>query len=278
MNILNDRRNSFYSNRIIHAGKSVTKKIITRLISKKLIFVLGCQRSGTTLLYMLISSHPLVNGNNEDEVNYSFPSLNLTLHHAKRGKYICYKLPTKTPELKIIQNEYKHSKIFWIVRHPYSVISSMRSLIMPRTGKNWLITIGGMELKRHAVMFPEIVDIDVENLDEISLGAYIYKYKVLTFQKYEERGLNIFLVKFEDLVNDVKETLGPVLMHIGLGWSDSILSHHKKHEGKRYVGKNIGSRPVDKSRVNPKLNLNLEEMEKIKTICGVHMQKYYPNC
>ena len=46
---------------------------------------------------------------------------------------------------------------------------------------------------------------------------------------------------------------------------------------KQYVGKNIGSRPIDKSRVNPKLNLSLEEMEKIKRICNVHIQKYYPD-
>ena len=251
-------------------------------ISKKTIFILGCQRGGTTLLYMLLSSHPSVIGYNEDDLNFSFPGLKALLLNFKvsttQGKFSCYKLPTKTPELQIIQNDYKHSKILWIIRHPYSVISSMRSLIRPQTGKNWLMTNGRIELKIHSKMFPEINDIDIEKLDEITLGAYIYKFKILTFQKYEKKGLNIFLVKFEDLVGDVYKTLRPIMMGIGLGWDDAILSHHKTHQEKHYVGKNIGSRPVDESRVNPELNLSLEEMEKIKRICNVHMQQYYPNC
>ena len=264
---------------MIQTGKLLTKKILTRLISKKIIFILGCQRSGTTLLYMLLSSHPSVIGYNEDELNFLFPGLKTLLHSinysATQGRFGCYKLPMKTPELKIIQNKYKHSKILWIIRHPYSVVSSMRSLIRPHTGKNWLITNGRIELKQHSKMFPEIADIDIEKLDEITLGAYIYNYKILAFQKYEEKKLNVFLIKFEDLVKDINETLRPILMRIGLGWDDAILSHHKTHQEKHYVGKNIGSRPVDKSRINPKLNLSLEEMEKIKKICNVHMQKYY---
>jgi hypothetical protein len=275
MNILNYGRNSFYSNKIIHHGKSLTKNIINRLLSKKLIYILGSQRSGTTLLYMLLSSHPLIKGKNEDEVKFTFPRLNILLHNTKRGKYTCYKLPTKTPELQIIQDQYKHSKILWIIRHPYSVVSSMRSLIMPQTGKNWLITNGYIELKRHSKMFFEINDIDFEKLDEITLGAYIYNYKILAYQKFEEKELNVFLIKFEDLIEDIEKTLRPILKGIGLGWSDSILSHHKKHENKNYVGNNPGSKPVDKSRLNPKLNLSLEEMEKIKRICNVHIQKYY---
>jgi len=281
MNNLNDIKKDIYYNKKINPGILLTKNILARSISKRIIFVLGCQRGGTTLLYMLFSSHPAVIGYNEDDLNFSFPGLMALLDNSKysatQGRFSCYKLPTKTPELQIIQKEYKHSKILWIVRHPYSVISSMRSLIRPQTGKNWLITNGRLELERHSKMFPEIADIDIENLDEITLGAYIYNYKILAYQKYEEKGLNVFLIKFEDLINDVNETLRPILMRIGLGWSDTILTHHEKHKKKHYVGKNIGSRPIDKSRVNPKLNLSLEEMEKIKRICNVHIQKYYPD-
>jgi len=275
MNILKSMSNYSNNRKISHTGLLLLNNLAKRIISRRIIFIFGCQRSGTTLLYMLLSSHPSVFGYNEDELSMDFPRLEIILHSAIQGRYSCYKLPTKTPELKIIQDEYKHSKILWIIRHPYSVVSSMRSLIIPRTGENWLKTNGKAELTRHSKMFPEINDMDVENLDEITLGAYIYKFKILAFQKYEEKGLNIFLVKFEDLVSDVYKTLRPIMMGIGLGWDDAILSHHKTHQEKHYVGKNIGSRPVDKSRVNPELNLSLEEMEKIKRICNVYMQKYY---
>ena len=274
MNILEAMRNYSNNRKIGHTGLLLLNKLAKRIMSKRIVFILGCQRSGTTLLYMLLSSHPSVFGYNEDELSSDFPRLEIILHRAIQGRYSCYKLPTKTPELKIIQDEYKHSKILWIIRHPYSVVSSMRSLIMPRTGEDWLKTNGKAELTRHSKIFPEINDMDVENLDEITLGAYIYHYKILTLKKYEEKKLNVLLVKFEDLVNDIKGTLSPLLKNIGLGWEDIILSHHKTHQEKKYVGNNPGSRPVDKSRIKPKLNLSLEEMEKIRRICNVHMQKY----
>ncbi len=277
MTILNDLKKNIYSNKIINPGILFAKGIFLKSISRRLIFVLGCQRSGTTLLYMLLSSHPLVLGYNEDELGFDSPSFKVlvdSVKHTRQDKYVCYKIPTKTFELNIFQNKFMHSKILWIIRHPYSVISSMRSLIMPRVGENWLKTFGLIELKRHSKIFPEINEIDLENIDEITLGAYIYKYKIMTLQKYEEKKIIIFPIKFENLIKDIKTTLKPILVQIGLGWHDSILSHHKFHNGKHYIGENIGSSPVDKSRIKPKLNLSLSEMEKIKSICHVHMQKY----
>jgi hypothetical protein len=279
MNKSNSLIDFSYDRKIVHSSLSPVIKLAKRCMSRRIIFVLGCQRSGTTLLYMLLSSHPSIYGYNEDELVFSFPRLEIILRRALlrtiKSEYLCFKLPTKTPEIKYFQDEYSHSKILWIIRHPYSVVSSMRSLIVPRSGENWLKTYGRMELKRHSKIFPEINDIDFERIDQITLGAYIYYYKLMTLREYQAKKLNLYIIKFENLVKNTQKILKPILVQIGLGWSKSILFHYEQHRMKSYVGNNIGSRPIDKSRINPKLKLSLEEKEIIKSICNVHIKKYY---
>ena len=167
---------------------------IATAMSSELILIFGCQRSGTTLLYMLLTSHPGITGKDESENrNHNFPNGMALFRNHIRGQLTCFKLPTRTPDLKRVR--FPHAKIIWVTRSPLAVVSSMKSLYVEKSGKSWLRTFGIQELKRHAGLFPEINEIDIGNddrvklnpylwegfdpnkLDEVKLGAYIWKYK-----------------------------------------------------------------------------------------------------
>ena len=236
------------------------------VLSYKLILVLGCQRSGTTLLYMLITSHPNITGKDESESGFTFPRSPQLLDALVKGRMTCYKLPTQTPKLNFIMKRFPFAKILWIKRDPLSVVSSMRSLQISKEGENWIQTCGYDELKRHAVLFFEINNIDFEAIDQISLGAYIYKYKLMTSAKYVKSKLKTYILNYEELLENPKKVLSPILKNIGLMWNDTILRHQETHRGKRYLGGNIGDKALDKQRKTPDLNLDDDEIKRIEDI------------
>lgn len=245
--------------------------------SRKFILILGCQRSGTTLLYMMLTSHSSITGRNEDEAFYRFPPVRVLAMNMFRSKYTCYKLPTKAGALPHIVKIFPNAKILWIIRHPYAVVSSMRSLVMNERGDNWLKISARDELKRLSRLFPEINNLNIHEKDEITLGALVWKYKILAMELFKREKLNLSIIKYEDLLENPKATLLPVMNKIGLSWSDELLVHNLHHADKKYCGNNFGSLPIDKSRKSPHLYLNEEEKKIIDQVCQGQMKTYAYN-
>jgi len=241
---------------------------ICRTLSYKLILILGCQRSGTTLLLMLLTAHQKIRGKDEDESGFSFPGTFAFVGALLRGKKVCYKLPTRTHCLDLIMRRFPQATVIWISRDPLSVVSSMKTLSMHllRQGTNWLQIGGRGELMRHSVLFPEINNIDFKKIDPISLGAYIWKYKMKAREKFMNSKIKTFSISFEELVDNPKKVLLPILKNTGLNWDKAILNHQKIHKGKKYVGGTIGDRPLNKQRIFPPLSLTNDEIERIKKI------------
>ncbi len=239
--------------------------IFSWLLSTRLILILGCQRSGTTLTHMLISSHPKIDGKDESEIGFDFPNWKFLICSFLKGHYLSCKLPTKTPELESIIHKFPHATVVWVTRNPLSVVSSMKTLKIGDT-TNWLQKHGKSELLRHGKIFPELMAIDFERTDQISLGAYIWKYKLKTRQLYTDSPLRNFSFVYEDLVANPKKEITPMLKDLELNWNDKILNHEEVHRGKRYPGRTIGSRPIDQSRINPTLNLDEDEIKRVRSI------------
>lgn len=259
-------------------SKKFIRQICTRSLnamSGKCVFILGCQRSGTTLLYMMMTSHPSITGKNEDEAAYRLPRIKPLFWNCMRFKHTCYKLPTKASDPDFILKRFPAATILWLIRHPYSVISSMRSLIMNAVGENWLKVSAMSELERLTRLFPEIPSLNVCPDDEIALGATVWKYKMLALEKFRTYGLTPHIVKYEDLLTRPKETLSPMLSRLGLPWSDRILAHEIRHAKKVYCGNNIGSKPLDPSKINSPIFLNQDETSVINRVCGDLIGQYY---
>ncbi len=265
----------------------VRKKIIapylcTRL-SINLIPILGCQRSGTTLTFLILTAHPKIRGLDEFDSNFSFSNYpwRVLLRNTLDGYYSCFKLPAETHQLSYITRYYHRSKIIWPVRSCYATISSMKNLSMNKK-RNWLDADWGsiQELNNLTLLFSEIKNIDIENLREtnpVALGAYVWKYKMLALKLYQEQELNIYDFRFEELLDSPKTRLPELLDFIGVEWDDSVLSPEQSQEKRDkvvYAGGTRSDRPIDGTRKSPKLSLNQAEIDCINAICGKEMESY----
>lgn len=252
-----------------------TSVYLRRRLSGRFTMILGSQRSGTTLLFMMLTSHPAVEGLDENESFLKFPSTKHLLRAALHRKELCYKLPTRTADLAYIRDMLGRASVLWMVRHPYAVISSMRNLAYwTEDGRNWLEAVGAIELRRHAGLFDEIREIDTERLSEAQLGAYVWLYKMKAFTRFQEAGLDPFAVKFEDLLGNPKHVMAQVLEHLGLAWDDRVLHHEQHHQGRVYSGETKGGEKLDTSRRKPGLALSEEEKLQIDAICAEYMERY----
>lgn len=277
--------------------------ILTNMLSNKLILILGCARSGTTLTFMVLTSHPSIKGKDEGEANFDFPKGRELLDNFLHRKFTCFKMPTVTSCIDVIWRRYRHATIIYLMRHPYAVISSAKKLVLTEESEScWLkgldaeqlkrhtdflnklsLNVYGIrflrelaprELKEHARFCPEINSLDLENMDEVSVGAYFWKTKAMMIEKFQEARIKVSVIRYEDLVEDPRRTLEPVLQRMGISFDDRMLLHHEVHAGKNYCGSAVGSRPIDKTRIKPELDLSADEMKTIDSICGAYMARY----
>lgn len=92
------------------------------------IIITGCQRSGTTLLHLILDSHPDVRGMDEWEVKPDLFYEYLTL--PRYASYLAMKLPKAAhlaPALPVIPG----IKVLWCLRDPRDVVTSMLKLKYP---------------------------------------------------------------------------------------------------------------------------------------------------
>jgi protein-tyrosine sulfotransferase len=127
---------------------AVNFRVFSPALSNNLLLILGCQRSGTTLALLMLQAHPQIKGIDETEFPSPFPfpsSLSLYWHRLQ-NKLICLKLPEHIFNVEYIARHFPQAKILWIVRNPYSTISSM-SMLKNSQG-SWIKRCGATELER----------------------------------------------------------------------------------------------------------------------------------
>jgi protein-tyrosine sulfotransferase len=282
MSLINSLKNSVTENLTINQTRLLRNIVEPPFLysqrSKHLVLVLGCQRSGTTLTYLILNSHPQIKGIDETESNYSFPHQSFLYRHTKNNCLACLKLPNQTFNFKYITQHFPQAKIIWPVRNPYMVISSMRSFIIEGKKKqgNWLDFYVKEELIGLSSFLPDILALDLDNLDKVSLAAHLWNYKNIALEKYQKSGLNTFVFKYEDLLDNPGQVMGKSLNFVGLDWNDIVL-HHKKHYSghtKSYPGGTRGDRPINVSSQKRQPKLSHREIETISSICREQMLVY----
>lgn len=241
--------------------------------AKKLVLILGCQRSGNTLAYLMLNCHPAVQGIDESDSNYRFPNALRLSSRQKKDSLTLLKFPNQTYNLEYFANYLQETKIIWPIRNPYAVVSSM--LQWQQKAGNWIKVYAEGELWQHSFLFPEILELDLANLDEVSLGAYIWKYKERTLQLYKQNNLNVFTFKYEELLDNPRLLMSDILSFIGLEWNENVLHHEQYYKSdKRYPGGTKGSNALDTSRKQPKLVFSTEQIDLITNICAEEMKSY----
>lgn len=226
-------------------------------------FIIGTQRSGTTLLTRMLSAHPELFIQNEmgDWGVFNKPYSPEQLHerivdklgsHGVNVKELQvkrmlwgWKDPMLTPHIFELAASYPDAKFIVLVRDPRAVVASY-----------------------------------IDNAWGLGTNAYTGALRWKNEVAHQLTLLNIFpnrclLLKYEALINNTAEWLESIVHFIGVEYSDSMLSYHEKPLEFSQNASNVNTRkPVNQDSIDKwKRTLSQRQIGTINSVCKGLMQR-----
>lgn len=205
-------------------------------------FVLGCQRTGTTLLRLILEAHPEIVC--YDEIKGYRILQNSVAEDSSPARLVGFKLPRWTEQLTrpILYDEgaeghcnnfYRGERILFLRRNVRDTIASM--LKFKAGHSNWceiwvpriIQSKVAREAKFRARYAAELSIIESCGSPLIGLAALYWKYKNDAFFDYCEAGLPVLAVSYENLVTNPRPVLQSVCRHLGIAFHENLLRHHE---------------------------------------------------
>jgi hypothetical protein len=249
-------------------------------------FILGCQRSGTTLVRLVLECHPLIQCLDEIEAYKALLISHPTI--APQKKWVGYKIPRWTEQLceptlwddgldETGPQFYDSDPILFLLRDVRDTVVSMTRLMAGE--KSWLEVYGRPILaakmakqdfrSRYA---REIAFLEKADWPAVSVGALYWKYKTQAFFDYRDRGLPVCGVSYEKLVAHPETHLKRILSHLDLPWDPNLLDHPRfphteLYPNGRTVGNSDPNRPINTDSVGQwQRSLSRNEVSQIMAI------------
>lgn len=257
------------------------------------VVITGCQRSGTTLMSLILDSHADIVG--IDEYAFRYPSVYSYLNTRYAASHIAFKLPQCAPLLSFM-NGLPGLRIIWCVRDPRDVVFSMLKLKMDynQQGKKiswaahpmcaqaealngyWSLTDEAKRrLTPHMKDFQAIMDKDPlerSRRDQIHVGALCWVVKNNLPERYRQEDMDFRAFRYEDLVAQPEPVVRDLLDYLGVAWHDDVLRHHELHRGVS-IGDTSNERRIDNRSVGQgNDHFSADELEVIDAVCGPTMQ------
>ena len=198
---------------------------------KNLVFMVGFPRSGTTLLDTILRSHKDVQVLEElpmvSKMEAAVPNKNTiekleemdkgdiraaqqayfkeARKHAdlKRSKIVVDKLPLNLAEAALISKAFPKSKFLFVCRHPLDAVLScfMQNFKLNEAMSNML------ELTDIVTLYDHVMDI--------------------FFMAAERYSLDIHVVKYEELIENMETEVSNILAFMDLQWDEQVLQYQK---------------------------------------------------
>ncbi len=233
-------------------------------MSNRILLITGCQRSGTTLLTLILDSHGAVRA--VDESEFAVEKLDNYRSAAEFGPTVVLKLPRYAHDVDFMRG-LPDATVLWCVRDPRDTVASMVSLHLP---VNSTVSVawashpygGDMEIKNsfkalnpetqtrlqgvyeqceQAFLKPPVVR---SRQDAVRAAAFCWRVKNELIANLKQEGIDHKLVCYEDLLEKPRDVIAELLDSMGLEWDDNVLRHHELHSGLA-VGGTVKNRPID---------------------------------
>lgn len=208
-------------------------------------FISGCQRSGTTMLRLILESHPSVQ-HFDEAAGYD---LLVRESKGEDSKFLVkegaallgFKIPRfaeqlmwpefSDPDYGVFLSFYKDQKVIHIFRDALDVVGSMMRLKVAG-GASWIDRYGRNILKT-LILHPNIsalykkkyVALERQGLPVHLVGALYWEIKNQGFFDLLEHNKPVYAVRYESLVDSPKSELLKLSQFLGVSWSDSLLDH-----------------------------------------------------
>lgn len=251
-------------------------------------FILGCQRTGTTLLRLVLECHPDIAC--FDEATSYRALAELTAANAPGKRLLGFKIPRWTEQLRQGmlgdpgQRErtghfYNGEPLVFLLRDVRDTVVSMSKLRMGR--QTWMDVAGRpileAKLEEHAFRHrfaAEIGLLEKFGKSTAAVGALYWKYKTAAYLDYQKLNWPVCGVHYERLVSSPAEQLRRITSVLGVTWNDSLLDHaHFPHTEILPSGLAMGNtdpqRPIDVASVRQwEKALSPRDIEQILAIAG----------
>jgi len=235
-----------------------------------LFFILGCQRSGTTLTRLVLDSHSKIHCFDEYKsykILHDDNVLKKEIEKYSGKKLFGFKTPAYTEQMNnpmlremvnntITKNRFHDSKMIFLYRDVRDVISSMKSYVQ-KEGSSWLERWVLPSIEFWEKNFSEFSDMYKHDLEiirhsqnkAIASAALYWKVKNNSMIYYENLGISITKVRYEDLVHNSSHIIQTILNYLDLEWEDNLLqhneiSHDEINQDGLTVGKNDPTKPI----------------------------------
>lgn len=252
-------------------------------------FILGCQRTGTTLMRLILETHPDVFC--YDELKSYAVLQKSVLEDLPHARLIGFKLPRWTEQLtcQVLFDEgldgpcdsfYRGEKILFLHRDVRDTIASMLKL---KAGESswcaiWVPRIIDAKLSHDEtfrVRYSAEFDV-IESCNNrlIGLAALYWKYKTDSFFLYRDEGFPILAVSYERLVTNPRLTLQSVCSHLGIAFHKNLLRHNEFQHAELFengltVGNTDPTKPIQFDSVGQWARfLSDEDLDLIARISG----------
>jgi len=256
-------------------------------LKKQQILITGCQRSGTTLLNLILDSHNKIKS--IDEADFDITEMRKYLAELNLESHICLKLPEESSNMDFIKNKLVRPKVLWLMRDPRDVVASMVNLhlkINRFVSVSWALNYSAVEISKILKNIPsqylsqyedeieqfisgKSIPSLLKNDDQVIFEAALcWKLKQISLDVFKDTSVDFQIVKYEDLIKNPRKEITSILSYLNLEWDENVLQHHLIHSGYS-IGNTQNDRPIDKNNNGKWVEvLGKEEHEIIEEVCS----------
>ncbi len=208
-------------------------------------FISGCQRSGTTMLRLILESHPSIQCFDEaagyDLLVRESKGERCEFFVKNGAALLGFKIPRfaeqltwsefNDPDYGVFPSFYKNQKIIHVFRNALDVVGSMMRLKV-LGGDSWLDRYGRSILQAliehpnvSALYRKKYVILERQGLPVHLVGALYWEIKNQGFFNLLKLNKPVYAVRYETLVGSPEIELLKLSQFLGVSWSDSLLNH-----------------------------------------------------